>query len=167
MQPARQGTLSFGGVKAPFGLSVETALDTLAGIDPAIAAHRRRLVKTTGDGFLVEFASVVGALQCAVDIQRALTERNRHCGGDHPLELRIGLHLGDVIVEGEDIYGDGVLETLTAADVAPGTFVRIPGDVMTGPLTNTISVTSRRFLNSANAVSGLEAVAQYLMDMRP
>jgi TolB-like protein/class 3 adenylate cyclase/Tfp pilus assembly protein PilF len=77
-------------------------------IDPAIARHAGRQIKLMGDGALVEFASVVGALQCAVDVQRALAERNRDRGGDQPLELRIGLHLGDVIVEGEDIYGDGV-----------------------------------------------------------
>ena len=77
-------------------------------IDPAIGRHAGRQIKLMGDGALLEFASVVGALQCAVDVQRAVAERNRDRGGDQPLELRIGLHLGDVIVEGEDIYGDGV-----------------------------------------------------------
>jgi TolB-like protein len=61
-----------------------------------------------GDGALLEFATVVGALQCAVDIQRGLASRNGSGGGKHRFQLRIGLHLGDVIVEGDDIYGDGV-----------------------------------------------------------
>jgi TolB-like protein/class 3 adenylate cyclase/Tfp pilus assembly protein PilF len=80
-----------------------------AGIaDPAIARHSGRVVKLMGDGTLVEFSSVVGALQCAVDIQRELAARNASAGERHPLQLRIGIHLGDVIVDGNDIYGDGV-----------------------------------------------------------
>lgn len=77
-------------------------------LDPAIARHNGRLVKLMGDGTLADFASVVGALQCAVDIQRELADRNRSESENHKVQLRIGLHLGDVIVEGDDIYGDGV-----------------------------------------------------------
>jgi class 3 adenylate cyclase/DNA-binding winged helix-turn-helix (wHTH) protein len=77
-------------------------------INPAISRHYGRQIKLMGDGTLVEFASVVEALQCSIAVQRSLAEHNRERGGDHPLELRIGLHLGDVIVEGDDIYGDGV-----------------------------------------------------------
>jgi TolB-like protein/class 3 adenylate cyclase/Flp pilus assembly protein TadD len=75
--------------------------------DPAIARHNGRTVKLMGDGTLAEFSSVVGALQCAVDIQEELAARNGPLG-ENSVQLRIGLHLGDVIVEGDDIYGDGV-----------------------------------------------------------
>ena len=77
-------------------------------IDPAIARHFGRTVKLMGDGALAEFPSVVGALQCAVEIQQQFASRNGIAGGMHGLRFRIGLHLGDVIVEGDDIYGDGV-----------------------------------------------------------
>jgi TolB-like protein/class 3 adenylate cyclase/Tfp pilus assembly protein PilF len=77
-------------------------------LDPAIARHNGRTVKLMGDGTLAEFSSVVGALQCAVDIQEELAARARSLSENHEVQLRIGLHLGDVIVEGDDIYGDGV-----------------------------------------------------------
>jgi adenylate cyclase len=73
-------------------------------IDPKLAEHRGRLVKTTGDGLLVEFVSVVDALRCAGEIQAALAERN----GETPVERRIGIHQGDVLAEDGDIFGDGV-----------------------------------------------------------
>jgi len=76
--------------------------------EPKIAAHHGRLVKTMGDGLLVEFHSVVDALRCAVEIQRAKAERNTDAPPDRRLEFRIGINLGDVIVEGDDIHGDGV-----------------------------------------------------------
>jgi adenylate cyclase len=77
-------------------------------LDPAIADHHGRIVKTTGDGVLVEFASVVDAVRCAVAVQQAMPERNTGVGADNRIELRIGINLGDVIVEGDDLYGDGV-----------------------------------------------------------
>src|SRR5438309_7715122 len=77
-------------------------------LDPKIAEHRGRIVKTTGDGMLVEFASVVDAVRCAVAVQQAMPERNADVGADKSIELRIGINLGDVIVEGDDLYGDGV-----------------------------------------------------------
>jgi adenylate cyclase len=77
-------------------------------IEPAIAAHHGRMVKLMGDGALVEFASVVDAVQCAVAIQQGMAERNAETPKDRRIELRIGVNLGDVIVEGDDIYGDGV-----------------------------------------------------------
>jgi adenylate cyclase len=77
-------------------------------INPKITERHGRVVKLMGDGALVEFASVVDALQCAVDIQRGMVERNREVPVDDQIRFRIGVHLGDVIVEGEDIYGDGV-----------------------------------------------------------
>ena len=76
--------------------------------DPKIAEHHGRIVKTTGDGMLVEFASVVDAVRCAVEVQQAMPERNTGIAADNRIELRIGINLGDVIVEGDDLYGDGV-----------------------------------------------------------
>jgi adenylate cyclase len=77
-------------------------------LDPKIGEHHGRIVKTTGDGLLVEFASVVDAVRCAVAVQQATDERNTGVAADNRIELRIGINLGDVIVEGEDLYGDGV-----------------------------------------------------------
>jgi TolB-like protein/class 3 adenylate cyclase/rhodanese-related sulfurtransferase/Flp pilus assembly protein TadD len=77
-------------------------------IDPLIAEHRGRIVKLMGDGALVEFASAVDAVACAIEIQRDLTEQNADAPKDRRIELRIGINLGDVIVEGDDIYGEGV-----------------------------------------------------------
>ncbi len=76
--------------------------------DPRIADHNGRIVKTTGDGVLVEFASAVDATECAIKIQRGLARRNEDVPEGHRIELRIGINLGDIIVDGEDIYGDGV-----------------------------------------------------------
>jgi pentatricopeptide repeat protein len=89
-------------------------------VDPKIAEHHGRIVKTTGDGLLVEFASVVDAVRCAVEVQQAMAERNTDVAADIRIELRIGINLGDVIVEGDDLYGDGVniaarIEALTDA----------------------------------------------------
>jgi adenylate cyclase len=77
-------------------------------LDPKIAEHKGRIVKTTGDGMLVEFASVVDAVRCAIAVQQAVPERNTGVAADSRIELRIGINLGDVIVEGDDLYGYGV-----------------------------------------------------------
>jgi TolB-like protein/class 3 adenylate cyclase len=77
-------------------------------LDPMIAEHHGRLVKTTGDGTLVEFASVVDAVRCAVAVQQAMPDRDTGVAVHNRIELRIGINLGDVIVEGDDLYGDGV-----------------------------------------------------------
>ena len=77
--------------------------------EPKIAGHHGRLVKTMGDGLLVEFHSVVNAVRCAVEIQRAKSERDAGVPADHRLVFRIGVNLGDVIIEGDDIHGDGVI----------------------------------------------------------
>ena len=77
-------------------------------IDPAIAAHIGRPIKTTGDGLLVEFASVVEAVACALDIQQGMSERNAAVPEPRRMRFRIGINLGDVIAEGGDIHGDGV-----------------------------------------------------------
>src|SRR5262249_51520226 len=77
-------------------------------IDPKIASHRGRIVKTTGDGLLVEFASVVDALRCAAVMQAALAEGNAHLPPERRIEFRVGIHQGDIVVEDGDIFGDGV-----------------------------------------------------------
>jgi TolB-like protein len=77
-------------------------------IDPKITEHRGRIVKTTGDGMLVEFASVVDALRCAVEVQRGMAERNEDVPQERRIEFRVGINVGDIIIDGDDIYGDGV-----------------------------------------------------------
>jgi adenylate cyclase len=77
-------------------------------IDPKIAEHHGRIVKTTGDGLLVEFASVVDALRCAAEMQTALAEGNAALPPERRIEFRIGVHQGDIVVEDGDIFGDGV-----------------------------------------------------------
>jgi adenylate cyclase len=77
-------------------------------VDPKIAEYRGRVVKTTGDGMLVEFASVVDAVRCAVEVQQAMPERDVGAGSDNHIEFRIGINVGDIVVEDGDIFGDGV-----------------------------------------------------------
>ena len=77
-------------------------------VDPAIAAHRGRIVKTTGDGMLVEFASAVDAARCAVEVQRSMAAQNADVPQDIRIEFRIGIHVGDIIIDDNDIFGDGV-----------------------------------------------------------
>ena len=77
-------------------------------IDPAIAEHRGRVVKTTGDGMLVEFASVLDALRVAAAVQAEMAGRNADIAPERRIEFRIGIHQGDIVVEDGDIFGDGV-----------------------------------------------------------
>ncbi len=77
-------------------------------VDPAVANHRGRIVKTTGDGMLVEFASAVDAARCAVEIQRGMARQNTDVPQDQRIAFRIGIHLGDIIIDDNDIFGDGV-----------------------------------------------------------
>ena len=77
-------------------------------VDPAIASHRGRIVKTTGDGMLVEFASAVDAARSAVEIQRNMSAQNAEVPQDIRIEFRIGIHVGDIIIDDNDIFGDGV-----------------------------------------------------------
>src|SRR5215469_10949528 len=77
-------------------------------VNPKFEDHRGRIVKNTGDGFLVEFASVVDAVRCAVEVQSGMAERNAETPPEKRIEFRVGINLGDVIAEGEDIFGDGV-----------------------------------------------------------
>src|SRR6516225_4385001 len=77
-------------------------------VEPKIAEHRGRIVKNTGDGFLAEFASIVDAVRCAAEVQRGMIEREPEVPEDQRIRFRIGINLGDVIVEKDDIFGDGV-----------------------------------------------------------
>jgi TolB-like protein/class 3 adenylate cyclase len=77
-------------------------------VDPTIAKHRGRIVKTTGDGMLVEFASAVDAARCAVEIQRCMADENTEIPQAKRIQFRIGIHLGDIIIDDNDIFGDGV-----------------------------------------------------------
>jgi TolB-like protein/class 3 adenylate cyclase/Tfp pilus assembly protein PilF len=77
-------------------------------VDPAIAAHRGRIVKTTGDGMLVEFASAVDAVRCAVELQRSMAEQNAAVPQRDRIEFRVGIHVGDIIIDDSDIFGEGV-----------------------------------------------------------
>jgi adenylate cyclase len=95
------------------GVDEEGTLATLKAhrrelIDPKIAEHRGRIVKTTGDGALVEFASAVDAVHCAMEMQHAMAERNAVIPEDCRIEFRIGINVGDIIIDEGDIYGDGV-----------------------------------------------------------
>ncbi|HEY1430058.1 MAG TPA: adenylate/guanylate cyclase domain-containing protein, partial [Stellaceae bacterium] len=88
--------------------TVQALREHRAVADPIIAEHRGRVVKTTGDGLLIEFGSVVGAVECALALQNLATDRNATVAADRRMDWRIGVHLGDVLIEGEDILGNGV-----------------------------------------------------------
>jgi class 3 adenylate cyclase len=77
-------------------------------IDPTIESHGGRIVKTAGDGILIEFPSVINALQCCLSVQQGMIERNRGVSLDGQFRFRIGINLGDIIVDDDDIFGDGV-----------------------------------------------------------
>ena len=96
-------------------------------VDPKIAEHHGRIVKTTGDGLLVEFASVVDAVRCAVEVQRGDGRAQRRCRRrTSRIEFRIGINLGDVIVEDDDIFGDGVnVAARLEALAEPGGILRL------------------------------------------
>src|SRR5437773_9902889 len=95
------------------GADEEGTLDRLKAhrrelLDPKIKEHQGRIVKTTGDGLLVEFASVVDAVRCATEVQRGMIDRDADLTAERRIRFRIGINLGDVIAEGDDIFGDGV-----------------------------------------------------------
>jgi TolB-like protein/class 3 adenylate cyclase len=97
--------------------------------DPKITDHRGRIVKNTGDGALVEFASVVDAVRCADEIQRSVAEQNTDVPQDKRIELRIGIHVGDIIFEDDDIFGDGVNIAVRLEGIAEPGGVSISDDV--------------------------------------
>ena len=98
-------------------------------VHPKIAEYRGRVVKNTGDGLLAEFPSVVDAVRCAVEIQRGIAERNAPGPADKQIEFRIGINLGDVIVESDDIFGDGVNVAARLEGLAPPGFVCVSATV--------------------------------------
>jgi adenylate cyclase len=106
-----------------------TALETLRSdfINPKIGEHQGRIVKLTGDGMLVEFPSVVNAVACAAEVQRGVRDQNKGVPPDRRIEFRIGVNVGDVIVQGEDILGDGVNVAARLEGIAPPGGITISG----------------------------------------
>ena len=98
-------------------------------VDGKIAEHQGRIVKLTGDGMLVEFPSVVNAVACAAEIQRKMRERNADVPDDRRIEFRIGVNLGDIIVEENDIYGEGVNVAARIESVAKPGGIAVSGSV--------------------------------------
>jgi adenylate cyclase len=99
-------------------------------IDPKIVEHRGRIVKTTGDGMLVEFVSVVEALRCAVEVQRGMVGRNAEVAPEKRIEFRVGVNVGDIIIDGGDIYGDGVNVAARLEGVAEPGGICVSGRVL-------------------------------------
>jgi adenylate cyclase len=97
-------------------------------IDPTLASHAGRIVKTTGDGILIEFASVVDAVRCAVEVQRGMASRNGDVPPEKRIEFRIGINLGDVVVEGDDLLGDGVNVAARLEGIAEPGAICLSGD---------------------------------------
>ena len=98
-------------------------------LDPKIAEHRGRIVKTMGDGLLVEFASVVDAVNCAIAVQGAMATASAAAADERRIVFRIGVNLGDVIAEGDDIFGDGVNVAARLQAIAEPGGICISGDV--------------------------------------
>jgi TolB-like protein len=97
-------------------------------IDPAIATHCGRIVKTTGDGILIEFASVVDAVRCAVQVQRELASRNDKVAQDKRIQFRVGIHIGDVVVEDDDLLGEGINIAARLEGIAEAGAICLSGD---------------------------------------
>ena len=120
-------------------------------IEPTVALHEGRLVRSKGDGFLVEFDSAVNAVNCAVDIQRGLAARDDATAGDRKLQLRIGINSGDVIVHENDIYGNSVNIAARLEGLAePG------GIYVTSGRSRTVARASRPFLRGHGGSVGQE-----------
>ena len=98
-------------------------------VEPKIAEYQGRIVKLMGDGLLVEFASVVNAVRCATEIQRGMAARNAGVPEDEQIVLRVGINLGDVIVEGDDVHGDGVNIATRMQEIAPPGGISVSGVV--------------------------------------
>src|SRR4249919_523866 len=98
-------------------------------VDPTISEHQGRIVKLTGDGMLVEFPSVVNAVACAAELQRGIRKRNAGAPQNQRIEFRMGVNVGDVIVQGEDIFGDGVNVAARLEGIATPGGITISGPV--------------------------------------
>src|SRR6201990_1686902 len=96
-------------------------------IYPIILNHGGRLVKNTGDGFLLEFPSVVGAIEAAVEMQTVMTERNHHLPADRTMHFRMGVHMGDVITDEDEVFGDDVNIAVRLESVAPPGGIAVSG----------------------------------------
>src|SRR5205809_2584455 len=107
------------------------ALDALRTdfVNPKISEHQGRIVKLTGDGMLVEFPSVVNAVACAAELQRTIRKQNAGTPQDQRIEFRMGINVGDVIVQGEDIFGDGVNVAARLESIATPGGITISGPV--------------------------------------
>jgi len=141
-------------------------------VDPKIKQHRGRTVKNTGDGMLAEFPSIVDAVRCAAEIQRGMIDRNTDTSEDQRISFRIGINLGDVIVEPEDIFGDGVnIAARLEALAEPGGMcisrtvreqirdkIRLPFEDMGEQSVKNIARPVRAYTMSAAAVASLAAV---------
>ena len=97
--------------------------------EPEIARHHGRIFKLMGDGMLAEFGSVVDAVECAVSLQRGLIERNEAAPEEHRIQVRIGINLGEIIVEGEDRYGEGVIIAARLQELAAAGGICVSGKV--------------------------------------
>ena len=111
--PRRDFGRRCGGLLAADGVDEEGTLERLKAhrrelVDPKIKENRGRIVRTTGDGMLVEFPSVVAAVRCAVEVQRGMAEREAAIAEKQRIRFRVGVNLGDIIIDGHDIFGDGV-----------------------------------------------------------
>jgi class 3 adenylate cyclase len=99
-------------------------------VNPKIAEHRGRVVKNTGDGLLAEFSSVVDAVRCAVEVQRGMAERNAAVPQERRIEFRIGINVGDVMLDRGDIFGDGVSVAVRLEGIAEAGGICIAGRVL-------------------------------------
>ena len=117
----------------------------LAAITPIVTSHSGRVVKTTGDGVLLDFSSIVAAVECAAAVQQLMAERNAELPQDRQMLFRIGVNLGDVLIEGEDILGDGV--NIAASKVLQSQ------EASAYPMTLTDRFKGRSLPNSLTAVS--------------
>ena len=98
-------------------------------LEPTVAEHRGRIAKRTGDGALIEFMSALDAARCAIQVQRGMTQRNAGVSDDQRIQLRIGIHLGDIIIEEGDVFGDGVNIAVRLEGIAPSGGICISDDV--------------------------------------
>jgi adenylate cyclase len=140
--------------------------------DPKIREHHGRIVKNTGDGMLAEFPSVIDAVRCAAEIQRAMIDRNADMTEDRRIKFRVGINLGDVIVEEDDIYGDGVnIAARLEALADPGGIcisrtvheqirdkIRYPFEDMGGQSVKNIARPVRAYAMNAAAVASLPPI---------